>query len=72
MLSVILYGATQSLVILDAECRGTIGTASLLAVDGAKLISPNQGTLTEGEDSVHLTSSLRWVVWQKSKVYFQF
>jgi hypothetical protein len=44
MLSVILYGATQSLVILDAECRGTIGTASLLAVDGAKLIGPNQGT----------------------------
>ncbi len=41
-----------------AECRGTIGTARLLVVDEAKLIGPNQGTLTEGEDSVQLTSSL--------------
>jgi len=32
----------------------------------------NQGILTEGEGTVQLTSTLRYLVLQKGKLYFQY
>jgi hypothetical protein len=42
-----------------------------LPYPGKNIDMPYQGTLTERDGSVQLTSSLRQDIWEKRKIYFQ-